>query len=153
MILQERIVFSFLVALTVVSWLPSLLILQKRITRELQQVRHQRIKLISDTLRSIKVIKMNGWEPNFKKKIDNYRNIELKWLKQRYYYDSVIALLMNICAYAMLFAGLFQTKENDMPAIFFMSIVFFKDMRNCIQCMPEILDIYFKVRIYKHCPF
>ncbi|KAF9435257.1 hypothetical protein BGZ76_006612 [Entomortierella beljakovae] len=41
-----------------------------------------RIRLVSDVLSGIKAVKLYSWEKSFQEKLEGYRNVELKYLKQ-----------------------------------------------------------------------
>lgn len=44
-------------------------------------------------MRSIRVVKLNNWEPYFEKRISNIRQKELKYLKARKYLDAICVYL------------------------------------------------------------
>jgi len=48
---------------------------------KMMQKTDRRVKMVNEIFNNIKVIKMNGWESLFKKRIDKVRKSELLYLK------------------------------------------------------------------------
>lgn len=49
--------------------------------------------MVTETFRSIRVLKLNNWEPFFEEKINKIRLKELKYLRGRKYLDAICVYL------------------------------------------------------------
>ncbi|XP_043715938.1 ABC transporter C family member 3-like [Telopea speciosissima] len=67
--------------------------LQKKFQRELMDSKDRRMKVTSEALRNMKILKLQGWEMKFLAKIIDLRNFETKWLKKLLYSSAVIAFV------------------------------------------------------------
>ncbi|XP_043697568.1 ABC transporter C family member 3-like isoform X2 [Telopea speciosissima] len=59
--------------------------LQEKIQGELMESKDQRMKVTSEALRNMRILKLQGWEMKFLAKIIKLRNFETKWLKKLLY--------------------------------------------------------------------
>ncbi|KAI1722771.1 ABC transporter transmembrane region domain-containing protein [Ditylenchus destructor] len=60
---------------------------------KMMRYKDQRIRLVTESMRSIRVVKLNNWEPYFEKRINTIRQKELKYLKARKYLDAICVYL------------------------------------------------------------
>ncbi|VDM39196.1 unnamed protein product [Toxocara canis] len=64
-----------------------------RLSAKMMQFKDQRVKLISETVRAIRTVKLSNWEDDLEKNISVLRDKELRYLKGRKYLDAVCVYL------------------------------------------------------------
>ncbi|XP_042487785.1 ABC transporter C family member 3-like, partial [Macadamia integrifolia] len=67
--------------------------LEGKFQRELMDSKDRRMKVTSEALRNMKILKIQGWEMKFLAKIIELRNFETSWLKKLLYTSAVTAFL------------------------------------------------------------
>ncbi|PIA51369.1 hypothetical protein AQUCO_01100295v1 [Aquilegia coerulea] len=86
------IVAVFSTLLVMVSNTP-LVILQERFLVNVMEAKDERVRATSETLKSMRVLKLHSWETAFLKNILKLRETEESWLKKYLYLCSIIAFL------------------------------------------------------------
>eukprot|EP00258_Populus_trichocarpa_P046275 XP_024462294.1 putative ABC transporter C family member 15 isoform X2 [Populus trichocarpa] len=66
---------------------------QERLHSRIMEAKDSRIKATSETLKSMRVLKLYSWEPTFLKKLLQLRETERNWLRKYLYTSSAIAFL------------------------------------------------------------
>ncbi|GMJ08207.1 ATP-binding cassette C3, MULTIDRUG RESISTANCE PROTEIN 3, multidrug resistance-associated protein 3 [Hibiscus trionum] len=66
---------------------------QERLHSKIMEAKDSRIKATSETLKSMRVLKLHSWEPTFLNKILQLRETERNWLKKYLYTCSAVAFL------------------------------------------------------------
>ncbi|KAK8605473.1 hypothetical protein V6N13_102251 [Hibiscus sabdariffa] len=66
---------------------------QERLHSKIMEAKDSRTKATSETLKSMRVLKLHSWEPTFLKKLLQLRETERSWLKKYLYTCSAIAFL------------------------------------------------------------
>lgn len=66
---------------------------QKQFHSKIMEAKDMRIKATSETLKSMRVLKLHSWETSFRDKLMNLRKIEGNWLKKYLYACSAVAFL------------------------------------------------------------
>ncbi|KAG6713739.1 hypothetical protein I3843_05G153700 [Carya illinoinensis] len=67
--------------------------IQERLHSKIMEAKDSRIKATSETLKSMRVLKLHSWEPTFLKKLLHLRETERSWLKRYLYTCSAVAFL------------------------------------------------------------
>ncbi|XP_008222083.1 PREDICTED: putative ABC transporter C family member 15 [Prunus mume] len=67
--------------------------MQKRLHSKIMEEKDSRIKLTSEILKNIRVLKLHSWEPTFLKKLLQHRETERNWLKRYLYTSSAVVFL------------------------------------------------------------
>ncbi|XP_075660090.1 putative ABC transporter C family member 15 [Castanea sativa] len=67
--------------------------MQERLHSKIMEAKDSRIKVTSETLKSMRVLKLHSWEPSFLKKLLHLRDTERSWLKKYLYSCSAVAFL------------------------------------------------------------
>ncbi|XP_043720900.1 ABC transporter C family member 3-like [Telopea speciosissima] len=97
LILYKSLGFASLVAFvaTVILMLANVPLgkLQEKFQRELMGSKDQRMKVTSEALRNIRILKLQGWEMKFLDKIIEIRKSETKWIKKLLYSSAMIAFV------------------------------------------------------------
>ncbi|KAG4153405.1 hypothetical protein ERO13_D04G181300v2 [Gossypium hirsutum] len=66
---------------------------QERLHSKIMEAKDSRIKVTSETLKSMRVLKLHSWEPTFLNKLLQLRETERNWLKKYLYTCSAVAFL------------------------------------------------------------
>ncbi|PQM42316.1 putative ABC transporter C family member 15 [Prunus yedoensis var. nudiflora] len=66
---------------------------QKRLHSKIMEEKDSRIKVTSEILKNIRVLKLHSWEPTFLKKLLQHRETERNWLKRYLYTGSAVVFL------------------------------------------------------------
>lgn len=67
--------------------------MQESLHSKIMEAKDSRIKMTSETLKSMRVLKLHSWEPTFLKKLLELRKTERSWLKRYLYTCSAVAFL------------------------------------------------------------
>ncbi|KAL0364280.1 UNVERIFIED_CONTAM: ABC transporter C family member 3 [Sesamum angustifolium] len=67
--------------------------MQERLHTKIMEAKDSRIKATSETLKSMRVLKLHSWESTFLKKLLQLRETERGWLKKYLYTSSAVAFL------------------------------------------------------------
>ncbi|XP_043712063.1 ABC transporter C family member 3-like isoform X2 [Telopea speciosissima] len=67
--------------------------LQKKFQGELMDSKDRRMKVTSEALRNMRILKLQGWEMKFLAKIIELRNLETRWLKKLLYSSAMISFV------------------------------------------------------------
>ncbi|ORZ41504.1 P-loop containing nucleoside triphosphate hydrolase protein [Catenaria anguillulae PL171] len=79
----------------------------KRLRKHIVAARDQRIKILSDMIKSIEMVKLYAWEQPFAKRVMEFRNQEMVKLKQWYLFKSVNSAFFWSSPGCMALAGFF----------------------------------------------
>lgn len=60
---------------------------------KMMHYKDQRMRLVTESMNAIRVVKLNNWEPFFAQKIGEIRARELHYLKRRKYLDAICVYL------------------------------------------------------------
>ncbi|CAG8489136.1 4720_t:CDS:10, partial [Dentiscutata heterogama] len=108
---------------------------------KLMNARDRRVELMNEVLQGIRMIKFFAWEKNWKNKVLEARNIELKQLRNNFIYLSLFDLLwMATPILVTILSFFFFTKiqKNELTAaIAFTSLVIFNELRFALNALPE----------------
>ncbi|KAL2547171.1 ABC transporter C family member 3 [Forsythia ovata] len=66
---------------------------QEKLHTKIMEAKDSRIKATSETLKSMRVLKLHSWESNFLKKLLKLREVERNWLRKYLYTSSAVAFL------------------------------------------------------------
>ncbi|KAL2547309.1 ABC transporter C family member 3 [Forsythia ovata] len=66
---------------------------QEKLHTKIMEAKDSRIKATSETLKSMRVLKLHSWESNFLKKLIELREVERNWLRKYLYTSSAVAFL------------------------------------------------------------
>ncbi|KAB1207771.1 ABC transporter C family member 3 [Morella rubra] len=67
--------------------------IQERLHSKIMEAKDTRIKVTSETMKNMRVLKLHSWEPTFLKKLLHLRETERSWLKRYLYTCSAVAFL------------------------------------------------------------
>ncbi|XP_062157642.1 putative ABC transporter C family member 15 [Alnus glutinosa] len=67
--------------------------IQERLHSKIMEVKDSRIKVTSEVLKSMRVLKLHSWESTFRKKLLHLRETERSWLERYLYTCSAVAFL------------------------------------------------------------
>ena len=104
-----------------------------------------RMKVTTEMINNLKVIKLNGWDDIALKKIQEARGEELNVLGSRYYITTISQTLLWLAPIAMSVAsiGLYQYLNDDFKIEdIFTSLGIFTSFQSLLKILPSTLDIF-----------
>ncbi|KAI8612387.1 P-loop containing nucleoside triphosphate hydrolase protein, partial [Chytriomyces sp. MP71] len=110
----------------------------------------KRVRLISETLSSIRIIKFFAWEDSFLQRILEIRNTELKSVMSANLIRSVITasgFALPVLAAAISFMVYFVVSPNFSSTIIFTSLALFNNLRNPIQWTPIMIGTFADAKV------
>ncbi|KAJ1961640.1 hypothetical protein IWQ62_003796 [Dispira parvispora] len=126
-------------------------ILFSRFRKKVVQIRDQRIRLLSDTLVGIVLVKLSTWEQAMAQKITEFRSKELRFLKRATFLKAVnegifFCSSSTICAFTFIFFYLFSQGLRSYQV--FMVMAIFNHLRYSFSfCMPKLFESSAEARI------
>ena len=109
-----------------------------------------RMKVTTEMINNLKVIKLNGWDDIALKKIQEARGEELNVLESRYYITTISQTLLWLAPIAMSVSsiGLYQYLSDDFNIEdIFTSLGIFTSFQSLIKILPTTLDIFVETLI------
>ena len=114
----------------------------KKYQKKIMNVRDNRMKIINEVCKAIKVIKMYGWISSLSDKVSNvrfdevriFRNLQCLWKSMWFYWELVPILLAVISLSIFTSIGGILSVEKA-----FVSLALFYQLRNPIQRIPGII--------------
>ncbi|XP_059286329.1 ABC transporter C family member 8 [Lycium ferocissimum] len=125
-------------------------ILQKCQT-EFMIAQDKRLRSMSEILNSMKIIKLQSWEENFKKTIDSHREDEFKWLGKiqlNKVYNTLLYWTSPTIVSCVIFLGLvfFKSAPFDAATIFTV-LAALRSMSEPVRMLPEALSNVIQVKV------
>eukprot|EP00759_Apiculatamorpha_spiralis_P030046 PhF_6_TR31853/c1_g1_i1/m.47234/K05674/ABCC10; ATP-binding cassette, subfamily C (CFTR/MRP), member 10 len=146
-LLYVQVSWAFLSGLGVVVLLvPFNMYIARRLqkeTRKMMTAKDTRVNSVSEFIRSIKVVKMQGWEPKVLESISTSRRAEFEALETRKYLDSFCVFLWAttpVLVTLSTFATYVWTGGNLTPAKAFTSITLFNMLIYPINAFPWVVN-------------
>jgi ABC-type bacteriocin/lantibiotic exporter with double-glycine peptidase domain len=109
-----------------------------------------RMKVTTEMINNLKVIKLNAWDDIALKKIQEARGEELNALNSRYYITTISQTLLWLAPIAMSVAsiGLYQYLNDEfIIEDIFTSLGIFTSFQGLIKILPNTLDIFVETLI------
>ncbi|MCD7462624.1 ATP-binding cassette sub- C member 8 [Datura stramonium] len=125
-------------------------ILQKCQT-EFMIAQDKRLRFMSEILNSMKIIKLQSWEENFKNSIDSHREDEFKWLAETQFkkvYSTLLYWMSPTIVSCVIFLGLvfFRSAPFDAATIFTV-LAALRSMSEPVRMLPEALSAVIQVKV------
>ncbi|PVD27025.1 hypothetical protein C0Q70_12175 [Pomacea canaliculata] len=114
------------------------------------RIKDQRLRLMTEVLGGIKVLKLYAWEPSFEKKVLEYRDRELRNLLLIAYLNSCTTFVWTLVPYLVTlasFAAYILTSELGYldSTTAFVSLSLFNIMRQPINMLPQVIPSLIQV--------
>jgi ATP-binding cassette subfamily C (CFTR/MRP) protein 10 len=111
---------------------------------KLMAFKDQRLKLVTEIIRSIRTVKVSNWEPYFEGRINEIRHEELKYLKWRKYLDAICVYLWVTTPLLIIIAILTTytviMEEKLTPAKVFTSLALINILILPLNAFPWVLN-------------
>lgn len=123
---------------------------QKNLHSKIMEAKDSRIKVTSETMKNIRILKMHSWEPAFLKKLFHLRRIEKRWLQKYLYTSSAVATLFwtsPILVSAFTFGACILVKKELTPATVLSALATFRSLQEPIYNLPELISIIAQTRV------
>ncbi|XP_055832204.1 ABC transporter C family member 8 isoform X2 [Solanum dulcamara] len=129
---------------------PFVKILQKCQT-EFMIAQDKRLRFMSEILNSMKIIKLQSWEENFKNSINSHREDEFKWLAEaqiKKAYSTLLYWMSPTIVSCVIFLGLvfFRSAPFDAATIFTV-LAALRTMSEPVKMLPEALSAVIQVKV------
>ncbi|KAM3326369.1 ABC transporter C family member 8 [Capsicum chacoense] len=125
-------------------------ILQKCQT-EFMIAQDKRLRFMSEILNSMKIIKLQSWEENFKNSIDSHREDEFKWLAETQFkkvYSTLLYWMSPTVVSCVIFLGLvFFRSAPFNAATIFTVLAALRSMSEPVRMLPEALSAVIQVKV------
>ncbi|XP_048236908.1 multidrug resistance-associated protein 1-like isoform X1 [Haliotis rufescens] len=113
--------------------------------RQLMKLKDSRIKLMSEVLNGIKVLKLYAWELSFQEKVQDIRRQELALLRKVAYFNAVMSFLWRTAPYLLTLATfsayILSSPDNVLDAQkAFVSLSLFNILRMPMITLPMIVQ-------------
>nr|GMD37227.1 ABC transporter C family member 8 [Ipomoea batatas] len=111
----------------------------------------KRLRCMSEILNSMKIIKLQSWEENFKHIIESYREIEFKWLSKTQYCKTLSTFLYWMSPTiisSVIFLGcvLLNSAAFDAATIFTV-LAALRGMSEPVRLIPEALSFLIQIKV------
>ncbi|PON96124.1 ATP-binding cassette containing protein [Trema orientale] len=118
---------------------------------EFMVAQDERLRSTSEILNSMKIIKLQSWEENFKNLINSHRDRELKWLTEaqiKKVYGSLLYWMSPTIVSSVVFLGcaLFQSAPLNASTIFTV-LATLRSMGEPVRMIPEALSVMIQVKV------
>ncbi|XP_047329889.1 ABC transporter C family member 8 [Impatiens glandulifera] len=125
--------------------------LLKKYQFEFMVAQDKRLRATSEILNSMKVIKLQSWEDNFKNVIQSFRDEEFKWLEQSQHKKTYCTILFwmspTIVSTAIFFGCIvFKSATLDAGTVFTV-LAILKGIQEPVRLIPEILSSIIQVKV------
>ncbi|KAJ7737145.1 multidrug resistance-associated ABC transporter [Mycena maculata] len=112
----------------------------------LMEARDERVALMNEVLGGIRMLKFMAWERSFEARIMAIRVRELKFQRQNYTIESLLAGLWNATPVLVTLVSFYHfavvREETLSPSIAFTSIIVFNELKYALSALPEtFIDI------------
>ncbi|XP_023512595.1 ABC transporter C family member 3-like isoform X2 [Cucurbita pepo subsp. pepo] len=123
---------------------------QESLHSKIMDARDSRIKLTSETLKNMRVLKLHSWEQTFMKKVLQLREVERSWLKRYLYTCSVIAFLFWVSptlVSVLTFGACVMTKIPLTAGTVLSAIATFRILQDPIYNLPELISMIAQTKV------
>jgi len=111
----------------------------------------ERLRITSEILNSMKIIKLQAWEEKFKDLIENLRAVEFKWFSSAQFnrtYGTILFWMSPIITASIFFAGCAIIGDPPLTATtIFTVLATFRVIQDPVRMLPEVLAILIQVKV------
>lgn len=123
---------------------------QESLHSKIMDAKDSRIKLTSETLKNMRVLKLHSWEQTFLKKVLKLREVERSWLKRYLYTCSVIAFLFWVSptlVSVVTFGACVMMKIPLTAGTVLSAIATFRILQEPIYNLPELISMIAQTKV------
>ncbi|KAA8529722.1 hypothetical protein F0562_034178 [Nyssa sinensis] len=123
---------------------------QKRLHSKIMEAKDSRIKSTSETLKSMRVLKLHSWESTFLKSLLQLREIERIWLKRYLYTCSAVAFLFwaSPTLVSVITFGVCITLKTPLsPGAVFSALATIRALGEPIYNLPELISMVAQTKV------
>ncbi|OVA17566.1 ABC transporter [Macleaya cordata] len=124
--------------------------LQERLHSKIMEAKDSRIKATSETLKSMRVLKLHAWETTFLKKILNLRETESSWLKRYLYACAGVAFLFwtsPTLVSVITFGVCIAVKTPLTSGAVLSALATFRILQEPIYNLPELISMIAQTKV------
>ncbi|KAL3514320.1 hypothetical protein ACH5RR_027037 [Cinchona calisaya] len=123
----------------------------ERCQSEFMNAQDKRLRVMSEILNNMKIIKLQSWEEKFKTLIESYRESEFKWLAESQYkkiYITVLFWMSPTIVSSVILIGCILFKSATLNAsTIFTVLVALRSMSDPVRLIPEALSVLMQVKV------
>lgn len=123
---------------------------QERLHSKIMEAKDSRIKATSETLKSMRVLKLHSWESTFSKKIFQLRETERSWLKKYLYTCSAVAFFFwtSPTVVSVVTFGVCIVLQTPLTTGTVLStLATFRILQEAIYNLPELLSMIAQTKV------
>ncbi|KAG8641655.1 putative ABC transporter C family member 15 isoform X2 [Manihot esculenta] len=123
---------------------------QEKLHSRIMEAKDSRIKVTSETLKSMRVLKLYSWESAFLEKLLQLRKTERKWLKEYLYISSLIAFLFwasPTLVSVITFGVCILLKTPLTTGTVLSALATFRILQEPIYNLPELISMIAQTRV------
>ncbi|KAH1098146.1 hypothetical protein J1N35_015067 [Gossypium stocksii] len=123
---------------------------QKRLHSKIMEAKDARTKATSETLKSMRVLKLHSWEPTFLKKLLQLRETERNWLKKYLYTSSAVAFLFwasPTLVSVITFGVCILVKTPLTSGTVLSALATFRILQEPIYNLPELISMIVQTKV------
>jgi len=124
--------------------------LQHKFQTKLMMAQDERLKLISEALVNMKVLKLYAWETHFKNLIEGLRNAEYKWLsgvQSRKAYNGFLFWTSPVLVSAATFGACYFLKVPLHASNVFTFVATLGLVQDPIRLIPDVIAVWIQARV------
>lgn len=118
---------------------------------EFMTAQDERLRVTSEILNSMKIIKLQAWEEKFKELIENLRAVEFKWLSSSQLnrtYGTILYWMSPIITASIVFAACAIIGDPPLTATtIFTVLATFRVIQEPVRILPDVLAILIQVKV------
>lgn len=123
---------------------------QKKLHSKIMEAKDSRIKATSETLRSMRVLKLHSWESTFLKIVFQLREIERSWLKKYLYTCSAVAFFFwtSPTVVSVVTFGVCIVLQTPLtPGTVLSTLATFRILQEAIYNLPELISMIAQTKV------
>ncbi|KAA3483298.1 Multidrug resistance protein ABC transporter family isoform 1 [Gossypium australe] len=123
---------------------------QKRLHSKIMEAKDARTKATSETLKSMRVLKLHSWEPTFLKKLLQLRETERNWLKKYLFTSSAVAFLFwasPTLVSVITFGVCILVKTPLTSGTVLSALATFRILQEPIYNLPELISMIVQTKV------
>lgn len=118
---------------------------------EFMTAQDERLRVTSEILNSMKIIKLQAWEEKFKELIENLRAVEFQWLSSAQFnrtYGTILYWMSPIITASIVFAACAIIGNPPLTATtIFTVLATFRVIQEPVRILPDVLAILIQVKV------
>ncbi|KAF1876326.1 hypothetical protein Lal_00029674 [Lupinus albus] len=141
---------AFVVTILVMVCNTPLANMQENLHSKIMEAKDSRIKVTSETMKNMRILKLHSWESTFLQKLLELRDTESKWLQKYLYICSAIATLFwasPTLVSVVTFGACILVKTELTAATVLSALATFRILQDPIYNLPELISMIAQTKV------